>query len=96
MKKEIVEFMQRENVAQEEWEEMVRSLEKLKIQKEEERKQKEEERKQKEEERKQKEEERKQKEEALSQIRKSISLLMELGLSKEEIAIKLNIPLSQI
>jgi hypothetical protein len=103
MKKEIVEFMQRENEAQEEWEEMVRSLEKLKIREAEERKQKEEERQQKEEERKQKEEERRQKEEALCreekarcQIRKSVSLLLELGLSKDAIAEKLNIPLSQI
>jgi hypothetical protein len=35
MKKEIVEFMQRENVEQEAWEEMVRNNEKLKLEKEE-------------------------------------------------------------
>jgi DNA repair exonuclease SbcCD nuclease subunit len=67
MKKEIVEIMQRENLLQEEWDNMVLALEKERSQKEEERRQKEEERNQKEDERRQKEEERRQKEEERNQ-----------------------------
>ena len=103
MKKEIIELMQRENLLQEEWDDLVRSKEEERKQKEEERKQKEEERKQKEEERKlkeeernQKEEERKQKEEALRLLRLSVLSLLELGLSMELIADKLNLSVSQV
>jgi hypothetical protein len=65
-------------------------------QKEEERKLKEEERKLKEEEQKLKEEERKLKEEALAKQYKAIKLLLKLGMSADEIAAQLNLPLEKI
>ncbi len=107
MKKEIIELMQRENLIQEEWNDMVRTKEEAMKLLEKERgqnelllTQKEEERKQKEEERKQKEEERRQKEEALKQKEAVLSIsvlsLLDLGISKKEIADKLTISISKI
>jgi hypothetical protein len=107
MKKEIVELMQRENLLQEEWNDMVRSkeeamklLEKERGEKEEERKLKEEALKQKEGALTQQEEERKQKEEALKQkdevLKISVLSLLDLGLSKREVAEKLSISETKI
>jgi len=93
MKKEIIELMQRENLIQEEWNDMVRT-------KEEAMKLLEKERGQNELLLKQKEEERKQKEEALKQKEKMLKIsvlsLLEFGLSKDLIAKKLTISISKI
>jgi DNA-binding NarL/FixJ family response regulator len=93
MKKEIIELMQRENLLQEEWNDMVRSKEEAMMMLEKERGEKENALMQKEEERKQKEEERKQKETIL---RISVLSLLEFGLSKDQIAEKLNISIFTI
>jgi hypothetical protein len=93
MKKEIVELMQRENLIQEEWESMVRSVQESKKGEEEERRQKEEERRQKEEALWQKEEERRQKEELLIV---SVRAFYNLGISSEEIAVKLNLTADKV
>jgi hypothetical protein len=86
MKKEIVELMQRENLVQEEWEDMVRSVEELKKQQEELKKQQEELMKLQEKERRQKED----------VIRIAVMALKDLGLGAEDIAQKLNLPLANV
>jgi len=93
MKKEIVELMQRENLIQEEWEEMVRSLAEAKKRESEAKKRESEAKKREMEMQSQIEEERNKKDEI---IKKAVLNFHNLGLGVEEIANMLNISNDQV